>query len=173
MEYCDNTKTIEREQYYLDNFDFEYNLLEKADSLLGYKHVLETLAKRKGRKNALGDKHTLETLIKWRNDQSDKKHSEESMEKMRDIWAKIKLNSTNSESSKDENLSKNIVSNNKNVNVELNTYKKIGKIIIVTNIDSNLSTEYSSISSAALALNITRNTLRSDIKDTKYINYLP
>ena len=58
IEYCQPEEAIQREQYYLDCFDFEYNVLEKADSILGYKHTIETLAKMKGRKNALGYKHS-------------------------------------------------------------------------------------------------------------------
>ena len=42
IEYCEPDKVLEREQYYLDNFDFDYNVLEKADSIFGYKHTEET-----------------------------------------------------------------------------------------------------------------------------------
>lgn len=44
-EYCQLKEAIQREQYYLDNFDFKYNVLEKANSMLGYKHTIEILAK--------------------------------------------------------------------------------------------------------------------------------
>jgi len=44
IEYCQPNETIKREQYYLDNFDFEYNVLANANSLAGYKHMAETLA---------------------------------------------------------------------------------------------------------------------------------
>lgn len=87
IEYCEPGDAIQREQHYLDNFDFEYNILEKANSLLGYKHTLETLTKMKGRKNAWGYKHTLETLAKLREFQTGKTHSEESMKKMKEVWA--------------------------------------------------------------------------------------
>jgi group I intron endonuclease len=50
IEYCDPINVIEREQYYLDHFDFDYNILEKANSSLGFKHTKETLIKMKGRK---------------------------------------------------------------------------------------------------------------------------
>ena len=68
-------ETIQKEQYYLDHFDFDYNILEKADSILGYKHTIETLAKMKGRQNLLGYKHTEETIDKLRKLQTNKKHS--------------------------------------------------------------------------------------------------
>jgi group I intron endonuclease len=64
LEYCDSNVLIEREQYYLSNFDFEYNVLENAHSILGFKHSEEVLEKMKGRQNLLGFKHTKETLNK-------------------------------------------------------------------------------------------------------------
>ena len=42
-----------------------------------------------------------------------------------------------------------------------------GKIVVVNNLESNISTVYNSISEASLALNITRVTLRSYIKSKK------
>jgi len=38
LEYCDAAFIIDREQYYLDNFKFEYNTLKIARSLAGFKH---------------------------------------------------------------------------------------------------------------------------------------
>lgn len=38
LEYCAPEKVIEREQYYLDLLEPEYNILKTAGSLLGYKH---------------------------------------------------------------------------------------------------------------------------------------
>jgi group I intron endonuclease len=85
IEYCDPKNVLEREQFYLDHYDFEYNILGKARSLLGYKHSLDTLSKMKGRKNALGYKHTLETLEKLRETQTNKKHSNKTLERLREI----------------------------------------------------------------------------------------
>jgi len=45
LEYCEPEKCIEREQYYIDLLQPEYNFLKTAGSLLGYKHTKETLAK--------------------------------------------------------------------------------------------------------------------------------
>ena len=51
--------------------------------------------------------------------------------------------------------------------------KKIkGKIVVVTNIQTNLTTEYNSISEAAIALNTTRNTLRTYIKNQALFNFI-
>ena len=43
--------------------------------------------------------------------------------------------------------------------------KNKGKIVLVTNIDNNVSSEYISLSEAALSLNTTRTTLRKYIKN--------
>jgi group I intron endonuclease len=43
LEYCNINDAILREQYYLDNLNPEYNILEKAGSSLGFKHSEKTL----------------------------------------------------------------------------------------------------------------------------------
>jgi hypothetical protein len=45
LEYCTSENVIEREQYYLDKIQPEYNIVEKAGSTLGYKHTEDSLAK--------------------------------------------------------------------------------------------------------------------------------
>jgi hypothetical protein len=45
LEYCSKDKIIDREQYFLDKFKPEYNILQKAGSSLGFKHKLETIKK--------------------------------------------------------------------------------------------------------------------------------
>ena len=55
LEYCDSEELLAREQFYLDNFKPEYNLLTTAGSSLGFKHSEETLLKFKLRK--LSDEH--------------------------------------------------------------------------------------------------------------------
>jgi group I intron endonuclease len=45
LEYCDSSDAIKREQYYLDLFKPEYNILSIAGSRLGLKHTEETKAK--------------------------------------------------------------------------------------------------------------------------------
>ena len=50
--------------------------------------------------------------------------------------------------------------------------KKEGKIVVVTNIETNVSTEYKSISEAATVLNLTRITLRKYIKNKEIFNML-
>lgn len=54
LEYCDPSKCIEREQYYLDLLKPEYNILLTAGSKLGIKHSLET--KQRISESLLGNK---------------------------------------------------------------------------------------------------------------------
>lgn len=100
LEYCDPSSIIEREQYYIDLLKPEYNILQVAGSLFGYKHTPESLekmreialnrsdeTKSKLREAALGKtyNHTEETKIKLRDAVLGKKHSEETKEKLRNI----------------------------------------------------------------------------------------
>jgi len=56
---------LEREQYYINLLNPEYNLLKVAGSLLGYQHSEETIKKISGSNNHFfGKAHTLETKIK-------------------------------------------------------------------------------------------------------------
>ena len=160
IEYCLSEDTIKREQFYLDNFDFEYNVLANANSLAGYKHTAETLAKFKGRQNLLGFKHLAETLEMLREINKGKVQTEEAKEVMRNSWAQRKLKSYNLEL---DLLNEIIPSKSK---------KKGGKIVVVTNIVSKETTEYKSISEAATVLNLTRVTLRKYIKNKEIFNML-
>lgn len=42
LEYCDLEVLISREQFYLDTFNPEYNILKKAGNLLGFNHSEES-----------------------------------------------------------------------------------------------------------------------------------
>jgi hypothetical protein len=42
LEYCSPEKCLEREDFYLSSLEHQYNILEKAGSLLGHKHSDET-----------------------------------------------------------------------------------------------------------------------------------
>lgn len=60
IEYCDPSNCIEREQYYIDLLNPEYNILKTAGSLLGFKHSKESIEKISdslvGNKRAAGNK---------------------------------------------------------------------------------------------------------------------
>jgi hypothetical protein len=63
LEYCDPANCLEREQYYLDLFNPEYNILKTAGSRLGSKHSKATISKISesllGNKRAVGGKRVL------------------------------------------------------------------------------------------------------------------
>jgi group I intron endonuclease len=50
LEYCDKKYVINREQYYMNLLNPEYNILKIAGSRLGFKHSPETLLKLRNRK---------------------------------------------------------------------------------------------------------------------------
>jgi len=100
LEYFDSSIVIEREQYYIDLLNPEYNILKVAGSLFGFKHSPESIQKMKEialnrsdetkaklREAALGKtyKHSEETKIKLRDAILGKKHSEETKEKLKII----------------------------------------------------------------------------------------
>jgi group I intron endonuclease len=45
LEYCDPARVLEREQYYMDHLNPEYNILKIAGSSTGYKHSREAIEK--------------------------------------------------------------------------------------------------------------------------------
>ena len=100
LEICDISVIIQREQYYIDHLNPEYNILKVAGSLFGYKHTQESLdkmreiasnrseeTKAKLREKALGRtyNHTEETKIKLREIMLGKTHSEETKQKLKII----------------------------------------------------------------------------------------
>jgi len=181
IEYCLSEDTIKREQYYLDNFDFEYNVLANANSLAGYKHTAETLAKFKGRQNLLGFKHLAETLEMLREINTGKVHTEEAKEVMRNSWAQRKLKSDNLELDLLNEIiplcskpgkGKSPKSKKGPLLLTVATQRQKGKIVVVTNIATTAATEYKSISEAATVLNLTRVTLRKYIKNKEIFNML-
>lgn len=44
LEYCDRSIVINREQYYLDKYEPEYNIFTKAGYSLGFRHYEQTLS---------------------------------------------------------------------------------------------------------------------------------
>jgi group I intron endonuclease len=63
LEHCDRKDVIKREQYYMDTFKPEYNILKFAGSAIGFVHSSEAIEKI--RMKSIGRKHTIETLAKW------------------------------------------------------------------------------------------------------------
>lgn len=83
IEYCDVDKLIEREQYWINQFDLKndlYNINPIAGSSLGRKMSDE--AKRKMSAAKIGKKMSKECRLKMSESQLGRKHSEESKKKM-------------------------------------------------------------------------------------------
>ena len=83
---------LEREQYYIDNILPEYNILKTAGSLLGFKHLEDTLVKfKKAKENKnnpmYGKFHSLDTKLNMSELKKGKSRSEET---------KLKIGLTNS-----------------------------------------------------------------------------
>lgn len=100
LEFCDTYTLIKREQHYIDLLKPEYNILQVAGSLFGYKHTQESLekmreialnrsdeTKAKLREKALGRtyNHSEETKTKLREIMLGKTHTEETKQKLKTI----------------------------------------------------------------------------------------
>lgn len=114
LEYCDKSSLLEREQYYLDSLQPQYNILKIAGSSLGYTHSQDSKDKRSkalkgvytGSKSALfGRTHNEDTIAKMSLSRSGEKnyfygktHNEKTIELMRDKA----LNRTHTSETKDK-----------------------------------------------------------------------
>ena len=89
----------------------------------------------------------------------------------RAILPSVRQNSTD-ELVKDSTNSQHLSTLESNECLKSNRKKIKGKIVVVTNIKTNITQEYNSISEAAIALKTTRNTLRTYIKNKALFNFI-
>jgi len=75
LEYCDSSIVLEREQYYLDTYKPEYNILKHAGSVKGLKHSKKTIDHL--RKINKGKSHSESTKLKLSNNAVFKSYSVE------------------------------------------------------------------------------------------------
>jgi len=136
LEYCDISVLLLREQYFIDNLKPEYNILSKAGSNLGYKHTAETLEKFKTRK------FSKETLINLAKAAKGRILSKETRTKISIARLGIKL--SNETRSKLSSIGA----------------AKIGVAVEVTNIITNKIEDYETLTSAALALGVSRTSVK-------------
>lgn len=172
LEYCDSDKCLEREQYFLDSINPEYNILKKAGSPLGYKHTEETIAKialaLKGEKHPMfGKLHSEETLAFMSRTHLGKKISEETRKKISEAL-KGEKNHMFGKKQSEEILKKMSASLRGRKKPELSGKAPVK--IEVVDIKNNITTRYDSISAAALALNIGQSTISKYLvrKDDKF-----
>jgi len=150
IQYCEPKEAVNVEQTYLDQFDFDYNINPKANSILGYKHTEETLAKMKGRQNFKG-----------------KTHSEETKQRSRDLAAEVRKNKQLNNKIKLSNLFKQVSSDGKIF--RFGKIKKKG--LIITDISNNQSVICNSLSVAKSVLCANNDTLLNYAKNGHLFSY--
>lgn len=168
LEYCELPVLIEREQYYINLFNPEYNILKTAGSLRGFRHSEETKAKmstdRKGENHPLfGRRHSEDTKDKISKALSGENSpmfgtslSEETKKKI--SMAKMGKNYTDKKGEKNPFYGK-IHSDE--------TIAKLGGVAIeVLDLETNIITIYSSTGKAAKAVGVSRPAISGRIKKT-------
>jgi group I intron endonuclease len=145
LEYCDKTKVLVREQYYIDLLKPEYNILTIAGSSLGFKHTQKTLNMFKFRSASVETRFNLSKSAKGR------VLSEETRTKISVARKGIKL----SEVTRDK--------------LSIINQMSHGLAVLVHNIKTNEIREYSTVTEAALTLNVSRTTIKNNIKSGKIL----
>ena len=141
LEYCDKNETLIREQYYIDNLKPEYNIYSKANSSAGYKHSQDTL-----------DKFKLRIV-------SNKTQANSS---------KLTPNHVLSEEAKKMFLARAGTIQSDIKHVKLSAITK-GIAVIITNIKTSKTKEYLTLTDAALALDVSRTTIKNNLKSGKIL----
>lgn len=145
LEYCKADLLISKEQQYIDYFKPEYNLNPTAGTSMGYKHTEETLNKMKNLETSLETRVKLAAAAKGRI-LSDKVKAKISAARLG-----IKLSA--------ETRAK----------LSLASSLNVGKPVIVVNTVTQVSQRYSTMTEAAVALNVTRTAIAKAIKSGKKI----
>jgi group I intron endonuclease len=144
LEYCKPKDVIKREQFYLNILKPDYNILKTAGSSLGYKHLQETKAKISA--SLKGKTYSEKTLIRMRMSEAVSKKGEN-----HPLFGK-----TRSEETKTK------ISEALKGKAQHNSIK-----ILVTDLETNVSTAYESMSQEARALNIQKSSIQNYFSLTK------
>lgn len=153
VEYCKPNEAVILEQTYLDKFDFDYNINANANSILGYKHTEETLAKMKGRQNFKG-----------------KTHSEETKQISRDLAAKKRKNKQLNNKVKLSDLFKQVSSDGITISRSAHDLSKLKKLKIM-DISNNQSIIFKTVSVASYVLCAAESTLLNYAKNGNLFSY--
>ncbi len=141
MEYCvEGVNPVEREQYFLDLLKPEYNILNKAGSLLGFKHKTETLEFFKNERKVSDS--TRENLSKAA---SGRILSPELRKKLSERREGIKLSSIT------------------RVKFSKAAIALRGVTVSVKDLETSVTTEYASLTEAAIALDVSRTAVRKSV----------
>lgn len=190
LEYCDKDTVIQREQYYIDTLNPEYNIVKKAGSTLGYKHTTESLERMR---NFVLSAETIEKKIEAVSKAS-------AANRIPIIVQNINTKESIEYSSMAEGgealgVHKNTISNaiknnrivqkefvcklkNENLTVETEVSSVLSELrlkikkgetskkkVLVVNIKTKESTEYSSMTEAGEVLNVNKSTIGKAIKN--------
>lgn len=149
LEYCPDTKLLEREQFYLDLLLPEYNVLKRAYSLLGYKHSPENIEKFKSKIISPEHKKLLSSIHK------DKVVSSETRDKLAIATANYKKN--------------NPLTPEALANIRAKTLAREGVSVSVLNTETNEVKEFTNQTEAGEFLGVTRQAIYNAIKRGKPI----
>lgn len=144
LEYCDKTAVIHREQFYLDLLIPEYNILKHAYSVLGYKHTQETIRKLKEKIVSQEHKELISSIHKG------KQVSEETKKKFAAATAKHRKT--------------NPLSSDALANLKAKAILREGVSILVINIQTNETREFSNQTDAGAFLGISRQAVYNAVK---------
>jgi len=175
LEYCEAADVLEREQYYLNLFKPQYNILKTAGSILGFKHSQETKRKlaeankgkilseltkdkmsdsKKGEENPcfgrIGENHPMFGIT----------HTEETKAKMSAAKKGVKL-------SQETRAKLSYAASNKTEQHLAKTKAALGTAVVVLSLETNETTEYPSIREAARALKTSGVTISKYAQNSK------
>lgn len=139
LEYCSKEDLIQREQYYIDTINPEYNLCRTAGSTLGRLHSEGAKAKISGAKKG--------SFLAEDNHFHGKTHSEEARKKM--VAAKLGIKLT------------------QELKDKLSLASPSRRRIAVLDLETNIETVYRSIIEASKILDLPRSSLQASIGGTK------
>ena len=144
LEYCPQTKLLEREQFYLDLLVPEYNILKSAYSLLGFKHSQETIEKLKSKIISPEHKELLSSIHKG------KLVSSETRNKLSIATANYKNN--------------NPLTAEALANIKAKTLAREGISVSVLNTETNEAKEFTNQTEAGEFIGVTRQAIYNAIK---------
>lgn len=144
LEYCPQTKLIEREQFYLDLLAPEYNILKYAHSLLGFKHSQETIDKLRSKIISPEHKELLSSIHKG---------------KLISLETRNKLAIATTNYKKKNPLTPEALDN-----IRAKTLAREGVSVLVLNTETNEAKEFTNQTEAGEFLGVTRQAIYNAIK---------
>jgi len=173
LEYCEPSKVIEREQFYIDLLNPTYNLLKVAGSPLGRKHSPETIVKLKA--HIWTAEHKVKRSEHLKNLHASKEHQEQLKRLNSSKEQKERLNRLNSSKEHQEHLTRLHASLALSLKGRVRPEGAGRSSIPIKVFDTlnNLTTVYPSIREAAQAIGVTKASINNAFKRQKENAQLP